>query len=60
MTRKLCVLACLTAFAAAGAVSAQERTDPYWLAPVEEELASRLYPGFAALMRTPGLARIKC
>jgi hypothetical protein len=60
MTRKLCVLACLTALAAAGPLSAQERTDPYWLAPVEEELASRLYPGFAALMRTPGLARIKC
>jgi len=61
MTRKLCVLACLlTVLAAAGAVSAQERADPYWLAPAEEELASRLYPGFAALMQTPGLARVKC
>jgi hypothetical protein len=60
MTRKLCVLACLSALAAAGSVCAQERTDPYWLAPADEELASRLYPGFAALMQTPGMARIKC
>ena len=60
MTRKLCLLACLTALAAAGSVCAQERTDPYWLAPADEELASRLYPGFAALMQTLGMARIKC
>ncbi|WP_292098990.1 hypothetical protein [Brevundimonas sp.] len=61
MTRKLCLLACLLpALAAAGPVSAQERTDPYWLAPAQEELASRLYPGFAGLLQTPGLARVKC
>lgn len=61
MTRKLCLLACLLpALAAAGPVSAQERTDPYWLAPAQEELASRLYPGLAALLQTPGLARVKC
>lgn len=61
MTGKLYALACLTiAVAAAGPVTAQERTDPYWLAPADPELASGLYPGFAALMQTPGLARIKC
>jgi hypothetical protein len=61
MTRNLYALACLmTALAAAGPVNAQERTDPYWLKPVDAELASRLYPGFASLMQTPGLARIKC
>jgi len=61
MKRKLWALAGMTvAMAAAGPVCAQAWTPPFWLEPVNPDMASHLYPGFAVLMQIPGRARVEC
>lgn len=44
----------------AGAAPAQQRVNPYWKTPVDPELATDLFPGFAALVQQEGRVEVRC
>ncbi|HYC99081.1 energy transducer TonB [Brevundimonas sp.] len=46
--------------AVGGAAAAQEQSNPYWSSPVQQDLAGKLYPGFAALLGESGRVRLLC
>lgn len=60
MRKRMALASLFLSLAMAGPTAAQDRTGAFWADPVNPELASKLYPGFAALLETPGWARVRC
>lgn len=44
----------------AGAAAAQDGGNPYWIQPAQDDLASRLFPGFAGMLGESGRATVTC
>lgn len=60
MRKRMALASLLVGLAMAWPTAAQDPTGAYWADPVNPELATKLFPGFAALLETPGWARVRC
>ena len=60
MRKRIALVGLAISLAGATSVSAQERVNPYWAEAADPYVAAQLFPGFAALLETPGWARVEC